>query len=50
MKRDGSATRQLIIEAADSLFYGEGFKSVGVEAIAEKAGVTKRTLYYYFRQ
>jgi len=48
MKRDGAATRRRIVEAADVLFYGEGLKSVGVDAIAEKAGITKRTLYYHF--
>jgi AcrR family transcriptional regulator len=48
MSRDAGATRRKIIEAADALFYGEGVRSVGVDAIAEKAGVTKRTLYYHF--
>lgn len=49
MGRDASETRKRIIEAADELFYGEGIQSVGVDAIAERAGVTKRTLYYHFR-
>jgi AcrR family transcriptional regulator len=31
------------------LFYGEGIRSASVDAIAERAGVTKRTLYYHFR-
>jgi AcrR family transcriptional regulator len=38
-----------ILEAADELFYREGIRSVSVDTIAEKAGVTKRTLYYHFR-
>jgi AcrR family transcriptional regulator len=42
-------TRKLILSAADELFYAEGFYPVSVDAIAEKAGVTKRTLYYHFR-
>ncbi len=49
MARDSSGTRKRIIEAADELFYGEGIQSVGVDAIAEQAGVTKRTLYYHFK-
>jgi AcrR family transcriptional regulator len=49
MARDSSATRQRIIAAAGELFYGEGIQSVSVDAIAGKAGVTKRTLYYHFK-
>lgn len=41
-------TRDRIISAASKLFYGEGVRSVSVDAVAEKAGVTKRTLYYHF--
>jgi AcrR family transcriptional regulator len=31
------------------LFYSEGIKAVSVEAVAVKAGLTKKTLYYHFR-
>jgi len=48
MKPKGRDTRQRIIEAADALFYGEGVRAAGVDKIAEKAGLTKRTLYYHF--
>jgi AcrR family transcriptional regulator len=48
MKKDGRDTRNTIIQAADSLFYSEGVKSVGVDEIAARAGITKRTLYYHF--
>lgn len=41
-------TRDRIISAAARLFYNEGIRSVSVDAVAEKAGVTKRTLYYHF--
>ena len=41
-------TRSRIIAAADTLFYEHGLRSVSVDAIAERAGVTKRTLYYHF--
>jgi AcrR family transcriptional regulator len=42
------STRERIVSAAAKLFYGEGIRSVSVDAVAEKAGITKRTLYYHF--
>ena len=42
------STRDRIVSAASKLFYGEGIRGVSVDAVAEKAGVTKRTLYYHF--
>ncbi|OBQ58468.1 TetR/AcrR family transcriptional regulator [Mesorhizobium erdmanii] len=44
-----SPTRKRIIDAATRLFYAEGIGRVSVDAIAEKAGLTKRTLYYHFK-
>lgn len=41
-------TRRTILESAYGLFYREGFQRVGVNAVAEAAGVTKRTLYNHF--
>jgi AcrR family transcriptional regulator len=49
MPKDSLQTRTRIIEAADDLFYSEGIRVVSMDAIAERAGVTKRTLYYHFR-
>lgn len=49
MPKDSRPTRARIIEAAARLYYGEGIRSVSVDAVAEKAGVTKRTLYYHFK-
>jgi len=46
--QDEIGVRERILAAADSLFYGEGIHAVGVEALAAKAGVTKRTLYHHF--
>ena len=43
------STKDRILEAAAKLFYQLGVRAVSVDAIAEKAGVTKRTLYYHFR-
>lgn len=41
-------TRSRIVAAAEALFYEQGLRSVSVDAIAARAGVTKRTLYYHF--
>jgi len=41
--------RDRILDAANRLFYGEGIRAVSVDAIAEKAGITKKTLYYHFK-
>lgn len=49
MRNSSSVTRQQILEAADQLFYGEGLAAVSMDRIAERAGVTKKTLYYHFR-
>lgn len=48
MPREGEQTRRRIIDAAYEVFYKGGFARAGVDAIAEAAGVTKRTLYYHF--
>ena len=48
MAKTEKPTRDRIIEAASKLFYSEGIGQVSVDAVAEKAGVTKRTLYYHF--
>ncbi len=42
-------TKERIVDAANKLFYLAGIKATSVDAIAEKAGVTKRTLYYHFQ-
>ena len=42
------STRERIVTAASKLFYAEGIRSVSVDAVAERAGLTKRTLYYHF--
>ncbi|WP_406146843.1 TetR/AcrR family transcriptional regulator [Streptomyces sp. NBC_01012] len=37
-----------IVETAEELFYSRGITAVGVDLIAERSGVTKRTLYNRF--
>lgn len=49
MPLDADQTRERIVAAAARLFYGEGIRAASVDAIAEKAGITKKTLYYHFR-
>jgi AcrR family transcriptional regulator len=49
MAHPSNSTRERIISAASALFYSEGIRSVSVDAVAAKAGLTKRTLYYHFK-
>jgi AcrR family transcriptional regulator len=49
MARSPVPTRDRIVSAASALFYNEGIKSVSVDAVAARAGLTKRTLYYHFK-
>jgi AcrR family transcriptional regulator len=46
--RAGEKTKRRITDAAYELFYKSGFARAGVDAIAEAAQMTKRTLYYHF--
>ena len=48
MRRTAAETRQHIMDAAYNLFYQTGFMRTGVDAIADAAGITKRTLYQHF--
>ncbi len=49
MARTSDPTRDRILDAANHLFYAEGIRSVSVDAVAERAKLTKKTLYYHFR-
>ncbi len=46
---DRTDNRAKILESAVHLFYQRGYDAVGVQEIALAAGVTKPTLYYYFK-
>jgi len=48
MAESHGETRVRILDAAFPLFRQQGFARVSVDAIAERAGVTKRTVYYHF--
>jgi AcrR family transcriptional regulator len=45
---DWTPKARAVLEAASDLFYAHGIHAVGVEAIAARAGVTKKTLYDRF--
>jgi AcrR family transcriptional regulator len=49
MAKSTQTTQERIISAASRLFYSEGIRAVGVDAVAKQAGITKKTLYYHFR-
>jgi len=49
MDTERHSTKDRILQSAYSLFYREGFARVSVDAIAARAKVTKRTVYYHFQ-
>jgi AcrR family transcriptional regulator len=49
MTTENRPAKDRILDAANQLFYGEGIRSVSVDAIAGRAGITKKTLYYHFK-
>ena len=48
MRRSRSLTTIKILDAAYGLMWRQGFLRVSMDEIAERAGVTKRTLYQHF--
>lgn len=48
MAENAPTTRDRILISAYRLIYRQGFARVSVDAIADGAGVTKRTVYYHF--
>ncbi len=48
MARSGEATHARILRVAYRLFYRRGYGRVSMDAVAEAAGVTKRTIYQHF--
>jgi AcrR family transcriptional regulator len=49
MRTRSDQTRRRIIDGAYESFWRAGFTRTSLDAIAQRAGVTKRTLYSYFR-
>jgi AcrR family transcriptional regulator len=49
MERSQSQTRQRIVDAAYGLLWRQGFVRASVDDVAQRAKVTKRTVYQHFR-
>ena len=49
MRKKTQQTRQRIVDAAYECFWRSGFSRTSIDGIAERANLTKRTLYSYFR-
>lgn len=43
-----SLAREALLEAACTLFYQRGIKATSIDAILEKAGVARQSLYFHF--
>ena len=48
MQDHQSDVRAHILKVADRLFYEQGIRAIGVNAIAAEAGISKKTLYQHF--
>src|SRR6202040_1097506 len=42
------SARERLLAASDELFYRDGVHSTGIDAVIERAGVAKGSLYYIF--
>ena len=49
MPRDGTATRNKILEVGKSLALRQGHVATSVDEIIEEAGITKGTFFYHFK-
>ena len=49
MRRKTQQTRQRIVDAAYECFWRSGYTRTSIDGIAERAKLTKRTIYSYFR-
>jgi AcrR family transcriptional regulator len=45
---DGATAHEQLLDAAQDLFYREGVRAIGVDAVVERAGVNKMSLYRQF--
>ncbi len=48
MSRKGSETRTRILDAAEALVLNKGFSATSVDAIQERAGISRGTFFYHF--
>lgn len=49
MRKKQDQTRRRVIDAAYELFWRSGFARTSIDSIAARSGLTKRTVYSYFR-
>jgi TetR/AcrR family transcriptional repressor of nem operon len=49
MGRDGTATRNKILEHSRQLIYDNGFAGTSIDQILERTGITKGTFFYHFK-
>lgn len=47
--RNTPSRRDLILDAAQTLFARDGYGSTGIRAIAAEVGISEATIYHYFR-
>lgn len=49
MPRDGSVTKEKILEAAQQLLLEHGYGGMSVDQVIENAGITKGAFFYHFK-
>ena len=49
MARDGTATRQKILDAGEKLLLEHGYGGMSVDSVLEAAGITKGAFFYHFK-
>ena len=49
MEKQSDSKREHLVETAQKLFYQQGIRSTGIDAVLAESGVAKRTLYKHFR-
>lgn len=49
MGTKGEGNRQLIVEAADTLFYRRGYNQTSFQDISDATGIPRGNFYYYFK-
>lgn len=48
VRTDGATAQEQLLDAAEALFYRDGVRAIGVDAVVERAGVNKMSLYRRF--
>ncbi len=48
VRTDGATAQAQLLDAAQELFYREGIRAIGVDAVVKRAGVNKMSLYRRF--